>query len=144
MVSVAAIFCCARQRFVCGFNRDPKQTQRMQPKPSLLKVAAILFLVDLFWLATGGIFFRAMVERIQGRAFDPRYLSAALVYPLLAYMLLETRSYSQAFMYGVCIYGVFEFTNLALFSDYDWRLAVADTVWGGVLFMSTRYLLQAF
>ena len=113
-------------------------------RPSLLKAAAILLLIDLFWLATGGILFRAMVERIQGRAIELRILSAALVYVMLAYMLLESTSYSQAFLFGICIYGVFDFTNLALFHDYDWRIAIADTLWGGVLLCFGRYLLQAF
>lgn len=112
--------------------------------PSLFKVAAVLFLIDLFWLATGGIFFRAMAERIQGRPLEIRILSAAAVYFLLAYMLLESKSYQQAFLFGVCIYGVFDFTNLAIFADYDWRIALADTLWGGILLAFGRYLLQAF
>jgi uncharacterized membrane protein len=113
--------------------------------PSLFKVAGVMFLVDLFWLATGGIFFREMVRNIQcGEAIDFRFLPGMLVYLFLAYMLMETRSYKQAFLYGVCIYGVFDFTNLAIFSKYDWKLALADTLWGGVLFAFARYLMPAF
>lgn len=118
--------------------------RRMKPVPSLLKVAAVIFLIDLFWLATGGIFFRAMVRTIQGGDIELRYVAAVIVYLLLAYMLLEARSYKQAFLYGVCIYGVFDFTNLAVFSNYDWKVAMADTLWGGVLMASAKYLLQAF
>jgi len=114
------------------------------PSHSLLKVAAVLLLIDLFWLATGGIFFRAMVERIQGRPLETRMMSAAIVYLLLAYMVLEAKSYQQAFLFGICVYGVFDFTNLAIFSDYDWRIAVADTLWGGILLAFGRYLIQAF
>lgn len=110
----------------------------------LLKTAAILFLIDLFWLATGGIFFRSMVQTIQHSEIEVRFLSAVFVYLLLAYMLLETRSYAQAFSYGVAIYGVFDFTNLALFKDYDWKIAIADTLWGGILMTFGRYMLQAF
>lgn len=112
--------------------------------PSLLKVAAVIFLIDLFWLATGGIFFRAMVRDIQGEDIQLRVVSAVIVYLFLAYMLLEARSYKQAFVYGVCIYGVFDFTNLAVFSNYDWKIAMADTLWGGVLMASAKYMLQAF
>jgi uncharacterized membrane protein len=118
--------------------------KRISAPPSLVKVAAILFLVDLFWLATGGIFFREMVRSIQGGDIELRYISAIIVYLLLAYMLLEARSYKQAFLYGVCIYGVFDFTNLAVFSKYDWKIGLADTLWGGVLMVSAKYLLQAF
>jgi uncharacterized membrane protein len=120
-----------------GFNR-------MNPQPSLLKVAAVILLIDLFWLATGGIFARAVIRDVQGEDLQPRYLSAAIVYLLLAYMLLEAKSYKQAFIYGVCIYGVYDFTNLAIFTRYDWKLAVADTLWGGVLMASAKYMLQAF
>ena len=107
-----------------------------------LKTAATLFFVDLFWLGTGGIFGRAMIERIQGEAISVRFLSAALVYFFLAYMLLQTSSYHQAFAYGLCIYGMYEATNHAIFERYDWKFAIADTVWGGILFMSARYLLK--
>jgi hypothetical protein len=55
---------------------------------SYLKAALILVFVDLFWLGTGGIFGRAMVERIQGQPISIRYVSAGLVYVFLAYLLL--------------------------------------------------------
>jgi len=107
-----------------------------------LKTAAVLFFVDLFWLGSAGIFGRAMIERIQGEPVAFRFVSAAVVYLFLAYLLLETASYREAFMRGVCIYGVYEFTNYAVFERYDWKFAVADTVWGGVLFVCARYLLK--
>jgi uncharacterized membrane protein len=111
---------------------------------SLLKTAAIIFLVDIFWLSTGGIFARKMTERIQGSPLQMRYVSAAIVYLFLAYMLLQTTSAKQAFLYGVAIYGVYDFTNHALLDQYDWKFAIADTLWGGILFVVARHLLKAF
>lgn len=110
----------------------------------LLKTAAIILLVDIFWLATGGIFARNMFERIQGKPIEARFVSAAIVYIFLAYMLLQTTSAKQAFMYGAAIYGVYDFTNHALLDQYDWKFAIADTIWGGVLFVVARHLLKAF
>ena len=107
-----------------------------------LKAAAILLFIDLFWIGTAGIFIRHAMERIQGKPISVRYVSAALVYLFLAYMLLETTSYKQAFLYGVSIYAVYEFTVLAVLDLYDWKLAIADTLWGGVLFMCARYILK--
>jgi len=107
-----------------------------------LKTALTLFAVDLCWLGTAGIFGRAMIERIQGEPVSMRLLSGAIVYLMLAYLLLETTSYRQAFIRGLLIYGVYEFTNYAVFERYDWKFAVADTIWGGVLFVVARYLLQ--
>jgi len=107
-----------------------------------LKAAAVLFFVDIFWLSTAGIFGRAMIERIQGEAISYRYVGAALVYVFLAYLLLETHTYQEAFFRGVAIYGVYEFTNYAVFERYDWKFALADTLWGGILFVCARYLLK--
>lgn len=111
---------------------------------NLLKTAAIILLVDLFWLGTGGIYARNMTERIQGTPIRFRIVGAIIVYLFLAYMLLETTSYRQAFMYGVSTYAVYDFTNYALFEHYDWKFAVADSLWGGVLFVLARHLLKAF
>jgi uncharacterized membrane protein len=117
----------------------------MQPLPSsLLKTALIIFLIDLFWIATGGIYARSIAERIQGEALEIRYIPAMVTYLLLAYMLLETKSYKQAFIYGVCIYGVYDFTTMTIFKGYDWKFAIADTLWGGMLFVFSKYMLQAF
>jgi uncharacterized membrane protein len=109
---------------------------------TIFKTAAIIFFIDCFWLLTGGIFARHMTERIQGMPLSVRYVAAALVYLPLAYMLLETTSYKQAFMYGLSIYAVYDLTNYALFEHYDWKFGMADSIWGGVLFMAARYLLK--
>lgn len=107
-----------------------------------LKTAAVLFFVDIFWLSTAGIFGRAMIERVQRETVSYRYVSAAAVYVLLAYLLLGTSSYQEAFFRGLAVYGVYEFTNYAVFERYDWKFALADTIWGGVLFVCARYLLK--
>ena len=111
---------------------------------SLLKTAAIIFLVDIFWLLTGGIYARKMTERIQGSPLQMRYGSVVIVYLFLAYMLLETTSYKQAFLYGVSTYAVYDFTNHALLENYDWKFAIADSLWGGILFVLAKHLFKAF
>jgi uncharacterized membrane protein len=111
---------------------------------TLIKTALIIFLIDLFWLGTGGIYARHIAEKIQGSPLEFRYIVFPIIYLFLAHMLLQTRSYNEAFIYGVCIYGVYDFTTLAIFKDYDWKFALADTLWGGLLFMFAKYMLQAF
>ena len=124
-------------------HSKPKNIAFNRMNPSVyLKTAVILFFIDLAWIATGGIFARHMTERIQGKPLSLRYVAAALVYFVLAYMLLQTTSYQQAFLYGVSIYAVYDLTSLTVYEDYDWKFAIADTLWGGVLFMSARYLLK--
>jgi len=108
----------------------------------IFKTIGILFVVDMVWLLTGGIYARKMTERIQGSPIQLRFISAALVYIFLAYLLLQTKSYKEAFMYGVSVYAVYDLTNYAIFEHYDWKFAIADSLWGGILFVSARYLLK--
>ena len=110
----------------------------------LVKTALALFVVDLPWLATGGIYGRNLIESIQGKPIELRVVSAIAVYFFLAYMLLQTTSAMQAFFYGVCIYGVYDFTNYSVFDKYDWKFAIADTLWGGALFVMARQLLRCY
>ena len=111
---------------------------------SLFKTAAIIFMIDIFWLLTGGIYARKMTENIQGSPLQMRWIALPIIYLFLAYMLLETTSYKQAFLYGVSIYAVYDFTNYALLDKYDWKFAIADSLWGGVLFVVAHHLLKAF
>jgi len=109
----------------------------------LIKTASAIFLVDIFWLLTGGIIARRITERIQQSPLNIRYIGGVIVYVFLAYMLLQTKSNWEAFAYGVAIYGVYDFTNYTLLEKYDWKFAVADTIWGGILFVLARQLVKA-
>jgi uncharacterized membrane protein len=111
---------------------------------TLLKTASIIFLVDIFWLLTGGIYARGMIEKIQGIPMEFRYISAAVVYIALAYLLLQTTSMKHAFLTGFSVYAVYDFTNYATFQHYDWKFGIADAIWGGILFVLARHLLKAF
>lgn len=109
---------------------------------NLLKTAIILLAIDTVYLLTGGIFVRRMLERIQMRQLDFRYMAAIPVYLAMAYMLLQTTSYTQAALYGLCIYTVYDMTNYAIFSGYDIKIAIMDMIWGALLFVFARYLLK--
>jgi|688.fasta_scaffold648469_2 uncharacterized membrane protein len=108
----------------------------------LIIAAVVIFVVDLLWLSTGGQYAVRIAENIQGSKVSLNYYYALVVYFFLAYMLLKTNSYMEAFFFGVCIYGVYDFTTLAIFKNYDVRFAVADTIWGGILFVLSRYFLS--
>ena len=109
---------------------------------NLLKTAIVLLAIDMVYLLTGGIFVRRMLERIQGRELEFRYIATIPVYLAMAYMLLQTTSYTQAALYGLCIYTVYDMTNYAIFSGYDLKIAIMDMIWGTFLFVFARYLLK--
>jgi uncharacterized membrane protein len=101
----------------------------------------ILVLVDIPWLAFQMSPSQKMFSEIQGgRPVRMTLWPAVIVYIALAYLLLLQTSAKGAFLSGAAVYAVYEFTNMAVFKDYSLTFAVADTLWGGVLF-SIAYLL---
>jgi uncharacterized membrane protein len=110
-------------------------------KRYLISIALLLF-VDMFWLSTVGQMAVAMTEKIQGSPVVFRYGAVAVVYLAMAYLLSQATSAGNAFMIGATTYAVYDFTSYALLKNYDWRIAVADTLWGGVLFMLVHLALK--
>lgn len=101
----------------------------------------IIILIDIPWLAFQMSPSQKMFSEIQGgRAVRMTLWPAVIVYIALAYLLLLQTSMSGAFLSGAAVYAVYEFTNMAVFKDYSLGFAIADTLWGGVLF-AIAYLL---
>jgi uncharacterized membrane protein len=104
----------------------------------------LLLLVDSIWLLTGGIYARQIAEQIQGKPVRIRYISAFITYAALSYLVLQTKSATHAFALGAATYAVYDFTTHAILQDYDWRFAIADTLWGGILFTLVHLALRSF
>lgn len=111
----------------------------------LLLLAGLIFLLDLPWLSFIGGDYSALVRKIQGGS-EPRMrpLAGIVVYPALAFLALKTTSLKDAFLTGAAVYAVYDFTLMAVFKDYNIGMAIADTMWGGTLFVATRYIVDKF
>lgn len=103
----------------------------------------VIIIIDTLWLFTGGQFAVQMTAKIQGSPVIFRYGAALIVYLALAYLHnTYAKSLGEAFALGLSTYAVYDFTNYALLKDYDFRFAVADTVWGGVLFSMVHSVMK--
>tara|TARA_Y100001958_G_C21243369_1_gene572130 strand:+ start:3852 stop:4190 length:339 start_codon:yes stop_codon:yes gene_type:complete len=105
----------------------------------------MLFLDTLYLSTIGGKPFLKMVTHIQNKPATVNYWYATVVYILMIfgfyYFIVKKKlSNTEAFMLGVFVYGVFDFTNIALFSNYNLTIAIQDTLWGGILFYLTNIL----
>jgi uncharacterized membrane protein len=67
-----------------------------------------------------------------------RLWGAVPVYLALAYLVTQATSAPRAFLLGMCTYAVYDFTNYSTLTNYDPRFAIADSLWGGVLFSLVR------
>lgn len=115
----------------------------------LLFSAAILLALDFIYLNMTKSTFETQVVKIQRVVMKVKIIPAALCYLLLViglnYFILRThRPILEAFLLGFIIYGVFDTTNLAIFKKYDWKVALMDALWGGILFALTTSIIYAF
>jgi len=112
-------------------------------KPIL--ISSVLFLVfDIAFLSLNKEMFSQMVTKIQRFSMKINYFSAIVCYFFLLFVLYyfilrEKKTPFEAFLLGLCVYGVFETTNASIFKNWDIRIVLMDTLWGGVLFFLTTY-----
>jgi uncharacterized membrane protein len=97
--------------------------------PLVLAYALILPLIDIPWLYIQKTYNPFFKSRSGGAIW-----AVIPVYLALGYLLTLTNSPQEAFLYGVLVYAVYDFTNLAVLSDYPLSFALLDTLWGGILF----------
>jgi len=115
----------------------------MIPSFKQLVVAIIvLVVIDSVWLLTAGRYALAMTQRIQGSPVVMNLGAALVVYVALAYLVWQVKSVQEAALMGAAVYAVYDFTSLTILKKYELGMAVADTVWGGVLFAGVYSVLQ--
>jgi uncharacterized membrane protein len=92
-------------------------------------------------------YFSNQVKNVQGSPLKLNFLGAAICYIFLVvginYFIIKPRkSVSDAFLLGLVIYGVYETTNYAIFSNWSIVSVIIDTLWGGLLFAGTTYIVE--
>lgn len=106
-------------------------------------IAVLLIIVgDIPWLASVGSSAMKMIEGIQRKPIVFKWWAAGIVYLALGFLIMRTNSVTEAGMTGAAVYAVYDFTNLATFADYSPWIAVADSIWGGVLFAGVKWILD--
>jgi uncharacterized membrane protein len=112
---------------------------------TLLVSGFIFLIIDSIYLNLMKNYFSHQIYLVQHSALKMDYLATILCYLFLIYglnyfILASKRPILDAFLLGLVIYGVFETTNKALFSKWNWFSVFIDTLWGGILFALTTSL----
>ena len=111
--------------------------------------AIVIVSLDYFYLNLIKGYFSNQIEIIQGSPVKMNYLASIICYIFLIiginyFIIKPKRSIQDAFLLGLIIYGVFETTNMALFSKWSWITVIIDTLWGGLLFALTTFIVSFF
>ena len=91
--------------------------------------------------------FQKMIKNIQGTSLKmsliPTFICYIfLIFSLYYFIVSKKQKVLDAFLLGLCIYGVYETTNLAIFKKWDPIIGIVDTIWGGILFSLTYFLFK--
>uniref|UniRef100_A0A6C0IG13 DUF2177 family protein n=1 Tax=viral metagenome TaxID=1070528 RepID=A0A6C0IG13_9ZZZZ len=116
----------------------------------LMLISAIVFLsLDFIYLTLMGNYFKKQIQSIQGSELKINLLGAAICYVFLIFginyfIIKPNKSVNEAFLLGIVIYGVYETTNYALLENWSILTVFLDTLWGGILFAVTTYIVNLF
>lgn len=111
-------------------------------------VSSIVFImIDSVYLNFIKDYFNNQIKLIQGSSIKINSYAMIICYIILIFginyfIIIPNRSILDAFLLGLIIYGVYETTNMALFSKWSWTTVLIDTLWGGILFALTTTIIK--
>ncbi len=114
----------------------------------IIIIFIILILIDILWLNFIKDKYFEQILQIQKKEMVINYKYALIVYLLLAFGLyyINKDNYDinnklkNAALIGLVSYGVYDFTNAAIFEDWNIKIALLDTLWGTILCSSTIFI----
>jgi len=117
---------------------------------NIIKTIILLPLIDFVYLKLISDKFNKQIVDIQGSEMKFRLLPAIICYIALIfglyYFVINTNNTRQkkiinAFLLGLVIYSVYETTNYATIDKWSPEIVIIDSIWGGVLFGLTTFLV---
>ena len=121
-------------------------------KELLTIVAITIIILILDSIMIGGILNKSWnnnISTIQNKPLKIKPIYAIITYVFVvlgAYIFVYQKiskdnwvadALKLGFLWGVITYGIFDFTNLTIFTEYSFNTAILDTLWGGTLIALT-------
>jgi len=120
----------------------------MNIKPiQFIFTAIILVAIEAVYLRVMLPYFDSQVKKIQGKEITPRPYSVVIVYIIIItglyyFIIGPNKSYKDGAFFGLVIYGIFNFTNHALFDNYSLSLVIIDLIWGMTICGTTTFIMN--
>ncbi len=109
----------------------------------------VLFPIDVVWLTLtkkiydGWLSPFERVLNIPAAVLVYLFIPFGLVYLVISKNIGEApnlKILTEAFVYGVCSYSVYDLTNLATLKNWSVPMVVTDIIWGGALCTMVTFL----
>lgn len=113
-------------------------------------ILVILLCLDFVYMFVFKNLFIDSIRKIQnGRDIQINYVAVLITYLILStalyyFIINPKKSIKDAFLFGICIYGIYEFTNLSILKDWNMKVVLIDTLWGGTLMFLTTLIYYRF
>jgi uncharacterized membrane protein len=113
----------------------------------LLITAIVFVIIDGIFLTMMKPYFENQVKLVQGTGLKVNITATLLCYVFLIFgiyyfIIQPNKSVQDAFLFGIVIYAVYETTSRALLTKWKWSTVFIDTLWGGILFALTAWIMK--
>jgi len=114
---------------------------------SLLITAVVLVIIDGIYLSFMKPYFNKQIKAVQGSDMKINITATILCYifiifGLYYFIIVPKKSVRDAFLLGIVIYAIYETTSKALLTKWKWSTVIIDTIWGGILFALTTWIMK--
>lgn len=117
---------------------------------NLIYSIIILTLLDAIYLTSFSGHFKQQVYDVQQSPMQFRWIPTIICYITIIfsinYFVLQTdktikQKIIDAIFLGLSIYTIYETTNMAIFKDWNIKSVLIDSIWGGILFGLTTFII---
>ena len=115
----------------------------------ILITFGLLLIIDAIYLFAMKSKFNTLVKNIQFANINLKIYAVILCYLCIAtviqyFIIFKKESIRTAGILGMLVYGIFDFTNHAIFNNWSLMMSIMDIIWGGILFATVTYLIKKF
>ena len=128
-----------------------------------LIITVMLMILDVAWISFNLSAYSGTIQKVQKSALNLRYEHAFIAYIIILFSVLYvaipfttqnikkgeasdsvSSKLLKAFMYGgavgFSIYGIYNFTSLAIYKDMSSFVGIMDTIWGTTLYTLVTFV----
>jgi uncharacterized membrane protein len=106
----------------------------------------VFIALDSIYLSFMKTYFDNQIRSIQGSNIQMNLTAAilcyiSLVFGIYYFIIKDNKPLYQAFLLGLVIYTVYEFTNWSLLKSWKLTTVIIDSLWGATLFTLTTAII---
>jgi len=117
----------------------------------LFTVLITFLILDSIYLTLTKNYYNNLVTKIQKSPLELKIMPAAGAYSIILfswyYFVFQNiknqskkKSIIDSAVLGFCMYSLFDFTNMAIFKNWDLKTVIIDSIWGSILYTLTTII----